>query len=185
MKRIFSVITLLLFVFVGAAQSQQLTINKNDSQLTVFGTSNIHDWEIIAESMSGSLTPIWVDNKLKSLEKLTFKIPVESLKSGKSGMDKNTYVALKSDKYPNIKFNLQSTKITGNDITVTGTLEIAGTKKTVTFPVKYSVSGGNIVISGSYKMKMTDYKVEPPTALFGSITTGNDLTIKFNIQFKK
>src|SRR5690606_15433048 len=139
--RIFSVITLLLFVFVGAAQSQQLTINKNDSQLTVFGTSNIHDWEIIAESMSGSLTPIWVDNKLKSLEKLTFKIPVESLKSGKSGMDKNTYKALDSKKHKEIVFALNSLsdiRTTGAhkyEATTEGKLTIKGSSKQVQIPI--------------------------------------------------
>ena len=31
---------------------------------------------------------------------------------------------------------------------------------------------------------MTDFKIEPPTALLGAITTGDDIKIKFNANFK-
>lgn len=182
MKALITLSTILITSFLSFGQ---WTVDKTKSTMTIDGTSNVHDWTENVETINGSLTATLSGTTLSAISSFNMSIPVSSIKSGKSGMDKNTYTALKSDKYPNIKFNLQSTKIAGNDITVTGTLEIAGTKKTVTFPVKYSISGGNPVISGSYKMKMTDFNVEPPTALFGTISTGNDVTIKFNIQFKK
>jgi polyisoprenoid-binding protein YceI len=182
MKALITLSTIFISSFLSFGQ---WTVDNAKSTMTIDGTSNVHDWTENVETINGSLTATLSGNALSEIASFTMSIPVSSIKSGKSGMDKNTYTALKSDKHPNIKFNLQSTKIAGNDITVTGTLEIAGTKKTVTFPVKYSVTGGNPGISGSYKMKMTDFNVEPPTALFGTISTGNDVTIKFNIQFKK
>lgn len=32
---------------------------------------------------------------------------------------------------------------------------------------------------------MTDFNVTPPKALMGTITTGNDITVKFNTVFNK
>jgi hypothetical protein len=32
---------------------------------------------------------------------------------------------------------------------------------------------------------MTDYKVDPPTMFLGTITTGNEITIKFNVNIEK
>ena len=39
-------------------------------------------------------------------------------------------------------------------------------------------------IVGEKSIKMTSYGVEPPTALLGTIKTGDDLTIKFNIKLQ-
>ena len=38
---------------------------------------------------------------------------------------------------------------------------------------------------GSYIMKMTDFGVDPPTAVFGTIKTGDEITIDYNLQLKK
>ena len=47
------------------------------------------------------------------------------------------------------------------------------------------INSNTIHIVGEKSIKMTDFNVEPPTALFGSITTGDEITIKFKTKFKK
>ena len=87
--------TLVMMCFITLpATAQTFTVSKTGSVIKVDGTSNVHDWTITSEAFQGSLTAILEDGKLVKLEKLEFTVPAESLKSGKGGMDKNTYKAL-------------------------------------------------------------------------------------------
>ncbi|MCB0855839.1 MAG: YceI family protein, partial [Bacteroidetes bacterium] len=65
-----------------------------------------------------------------------------------------------------------------------GQLTIAGVTKTITLNADCKVSdNGQITCTGSKKIKMSDYGIDPPTAMFGTIKTGDDLTIVFSAGF--
>jgi hypothetical protein len=44
---------------------------------------------------------------------------------------------------------------------------------------------GVMEFEGTQAIKMTDYSVNPPTALFGALKTGNDITITFKTDFSQ
>ena len=48
----------------------------------------------------------------------------------------------------------------------------------------YNLADKSFTVTGIKKMKMTDYNVKPPTALFGTITTGDAISISYNLKFK-
>lgn len=185
-------IALILFLFVaGAVQSQNVKL-QSSSDIIVEGTSNIHDWELNAEEKSGSAVLESEEGRITGLQSLQITIPAEGLKSGKGGMDKNTYKALNTDEYKNIEFKLEQVKDfqdKGNkhyQIKGVGTLKIAGTSRQIPLEFTMKVINGNSVkISGEKTLDMTDYKVDPPTAMFGTITTGKEVTIKFTTNFSK
>lgn len=160
--------------------AQTYTLNNDQSEVTIFGTSNIHDWEIVVEQQKGSIT--LEEGVLKALE---VTIPVESLKSGKSGMDKNTYKALNSDKYGTVSFKLSSPvnlSDSGNGtykVKATGDLTISGVTKSTDLSFTLKNTGSNLELTGEKTLDMTTYNVEPPTALMGTIKTGKDVTLKF------
>src|SRR5699024_11709610 len=65
--------------------------------INVDGTSNIHDWDLKAEKFT--VKAIIEDSAdLPAIKSLNLDLEAESLKSGKSGVDKNTYKALKDRK---------------------------------------------------------------------------------------
>lgn len=181
----------MMFLFIQPIHAQTFTISKTGSAIKVDGTSNIHDWTIISESFQGSLTATVENDKLVKIGNLEFTVPSESLKSGKSAMDKNTYKALDSKTHKNITYKLE--KVKGVDcsaaglckITTSGTLSISGVKKPVDITFDATVSANQISISGSKELKMTDYKVKPPTAMLGTITTGDAVTISLKATFTK
>ncbi|AVR47384.1 YceI family protein [Christiangramia fulva] len=172
-------------------KAQSYTLNQKPSYVLVDGTSNIHDWSLEAESFSGNLKAEFDEGKLEELEQLNFTVMAESLKSGKSGMDKNTYNALKTNSYKKISFQLKDVKsieASGTDsykVNTTGTLELAGVKKEINLTFNLMVKGNEIILKGNYKLNMTDYNIEPPTAMFGTISTGENVTIKFETHFIK
>ncbi|WP_026839205.1 YceI family protein [Gillisia sp. JM1] len=179
----------LLFSFGVNAQSYNL--NNKTSSLLIDGTSNIHDWTIEAENTGGLLSVGFDEGELEEIEKLEFTAVAESLVSGKNGMDKNTYKALNTDKYKNITFTLNKVnaieKLSGNEYKVktTGSLMIAGVKKDVSLNFNLNCDSDQLVLTGQYKLNMTDFKIDPPTAMFGTIKTGEEVLIKFETHFNK
>jgi polyisoprenoid-binding protein YceI len=179
----------LLFFTTSNLIAQESKINLAESKLTVFGTSNLHDWDIVAKAMSGKANFNFESNVLKDIESLDFSVESEQLLSGKSGMDSNTFKALNSKKYKTINYKLTKivkiTKVSANTYTIEaqGDLTIAGTTKNITQVFTAVVSGKKVVLSGKTKITMTQYKITPPTALFGTIKTGPDVTVDFKVTY--
>ncbi len=179
----------LLFFTTSNFIAQESKINLAESKLTVFGTSNLHDWDIVAKAMSGKANFNFESNILKDIESLDFSVESEQLLSGKSGMDSNTFKALNSKKYKTINYKLTKivkiTKVSANTYTIEaqGDLTIAGTTKNITQVFTAVVSGKKVVLLGKTKITMTQYKITPPTALFGTIKTGPDVTVDFKVTY--
>ena len=172
---------LCLSLSLSAQNLYQLT---GKPELKVMGGSTLHDWEMVASTASGK-AQITLDNQniqAISLAEVTMK--TTALKSGKDQMDGITYKALKAEKNPNISFKLISFKsLGGNRSSVTGNLTIAGTTKPVTFEMQSLVKGQIVELKGETTFKMTDFGVTPPTAMFGTIKTDDNIKISFKTNF--
>lgn len=177
-----------LTLFVSQTYAQEYSLNNATSELTVFGTSNLHDWEVKAEKQSGKLA---LDRSGQlQIKLLQVSVETESLKSGKSGMDKNTYKALKTNKHKSISFDMKEVKSISklNDnsyrVSVTGNLTIAGVTKNTGLDFIIEVASSQVILKGSKSFKMTDFGVDPPKALLGTVTTGDEVKIEFKTVFK-
>jgi len=103
-------------------------------------------------------------------------------------MDKNTYKALKADDHPDITFVLtapiKAIQVGTHVIAAKINLTIAGVTKAIEMPVTaIAAAHGNILFEGSKAIKMSDYGIKPPVALFGTMKTGDEITIKFKTVF--
>jgi len=166
--------------------------------MQIQGTSTLHDWTCNVTKVEGSIEMdskilnkgIWSENsRIKSLK---VSVPVESIKSPRgAAMEKKLYNALKSDKFPTILFTLSNIKNAAaspgpGKLDANGTLLIAGVEKPISLLVKASFSTDkNLVFEGSYTLNMKDFDVEPPSAMFGQIVSGEKVTISFNAQINK
>jgi hypothetical protein len=173
----------ILFLLSTIMAFAQLRVNNSASKLEIDGTSNVHDWTENVETINGTCNAIIEGTTLQSISSMDITIPVRSIKSGKGTMDKNTYNAMNADKYPNIVFKLKSASISGNKVVLTGTLTISGKTQNISMTCGYATNGSVLTLKGEHKMKMTQYGIDPPTAMLGAMTTGDDLTIRFNIVF--
>ncbi len=183
-----------LFILILTTQisvAQTFKVNTPASKMEVLGTSNIHDWEILAKDFQGTINLELENGQLVKISQLDFSVIAESLESGKGGMDKNTYKALNTYKYKTINYklikvnNIDCTSKNQCKITTSGYLTIAGTKKPIAITFDSKLSNGSIVLSGNKSIKLSNFNIDPPTAMFGTITTGDEVNIKFQAVFNK
>ena len=174
----------------NTAKAQLTYQTSGPVKIKIEGTSNIHDWEMNAEQGNSSAVFI-TDGKgtINGLASLSFTMPVESLKSEHTAMDKNAYKAMHSDKFNSLTFSVLTATIkpSGNNYLVysKGKLTINGVSRDVDVLAICTVNvDKTISVNGSYKLKMTSYNVTPPSIMLGAIKTGDDITVKFNLLFK-
>jgi len=176
----------LLFSFVlllSAPLLAQKYMVSPTSEVSVVGTSTIHDWESEVENVKGSAEFVVENGMIASIPMMDITIKAESIESGKSKMNSLTYEALKSNNFPNILFKLTEVKeITGSKVVVTGELMIAGVKRNVSVQGIIESEGNMITITGAKKIDMTEYNIDPPSAMFGTIQVGKDVNILFTLK---
>jgi polyisoprenoid-binding protein YceI len=188
-----STVLLLAAISLPATMFAQAKYRVQSASITLAGTSTLHDWTMKAnQANSEAVFQIGSNDKISDLTGLSFVLPAKSLKSEHTIMDNNTYKALDVDKNPNISFVLTSADVTPVDATTynikaKGRLTIAGTTKETDLAAtgKYNPADKTLQVTGAKKFKMTDYGVKPPTVMFGSIKTGDDITVSYNLKFVK
>lgn len=187
MKTILRKITtaLAFFTIVLSANAQKSYTLDAKTSFSVAGTSTLHDWEMKSASKTGTAKLTVADSKLTAISSIDITLPAESIKSEKTKMDKIAYETLKTDKNKNIKYVLKSAdKVNETTWNLTGTYTIAGVSKELKTQVKTSVANGVVNLQGSNKITFKEFGMKSPTAMLGTIKTGENLTLKFNLNFK-
>lgn len=169
---------LIATALAGIFSLGQIKLNTEKSTMQVTGTSSLHDWEMDVNEfdVKGTIT----DSQVQNLE---VTVIAKSMKSGKSIMDSKAYDAVQADDFPEIKFTARSLQINGAAISGKASLEIAGNAQEVDFSAKIiSKTGNEMRLQGQVPLKMTDFNIDPPTAMFGTLKTGDEVTIIYDIS---
>ncbi|MBW6534071.1 MAG: YceI family protein [Mariniphaga sp.] len=170
----FLLISIISILFRVDAQAQEFyKLQSQNSKLIIEGTSSIHDWKMEAENFNAETLLKVEGGAISEISKVEFFTPVSGLKSGKSIMDKKAYDALKEKKSPEIKFSLNknnNVSISGAKANLTGLLTVAGKSKEVKVSANFDVENPQkFLVSGSVPIKMSDFEIDPPTAMMGTI----------------
>lgn len=183
-------IPILIIAFIlNISLSAQSDFKLKDFKVTISGTSTLHDWVSDVTKVKTTAKLDLQNDKLSEIDALEVSIPVKGIISTKGSiMDNKTYNALKSKEHPNIYFTLLSASVEQiNSSTVKvnaqGRLTIAGVSKKISLSATgKQYSSGAIDFKGAKTLNMTHYGVAPPTALMGSIKTGEKITINYRIK---
>jgi polyisoprenoid-binding protein YceI len=173
--------------------------------VAIQGTSTVHDWEMKGPMIGGfvdfpagvnfdtnqPILPGLKDGLLPA--GVTARFTVRSILSEADHlpevMDRLMREAMKETNYPRIEYHvtelkLQQPRAAGQPFVfdAKGSLAIAGVTNKVAFPVTIVPLGKDkIMISGTAKLKMTDFKIDPPAPNFGLglMRCGDDIKIVF------
>ena len=178
---------------------------RSGSKMRIEGTSNIHDWQVESPFIGGMIEagdgfptePGQAVTPGKVEAKADVFIQVRSLKSvekdGKPYSDKMDEVMWEHMREPqNKRIVFHLTELIVKEAAkakdapyvceAKGELAVAGTTNTITMPVNIlPLAENKLKVTGSVTIKMTDYKVEPPSPkiALGLIKTGDPVKLVF------
>jgi polyisoprenoid-binding protein YceI len=186
-KQIFFTICLSATVVAVSAQSPVLV--GKESLVKISGTSNLHDWHEIAEDFTIEMSLTADGSASPAINKVILTCKAASIMSDNSIMTNKTHEALRVDNHPEITFNsAQESALQvrngGFSSTITGQLTINGIKNQVTVPVEGTLTGTKLRVKGAKTIKMSDYGIKAPTALMGTLKTGDEVTVSFDLKFE-
>jgi hypothetical protein len=185
-----SVIYLLLLFSFNSFAEDSYRIVDTESSIKVTGSSTLHDWHMELKKMNCEVKAVLNEKQNLIVSAIDFSCLSTAIKSESSMMDNKAYEALKVDKYKNITFNSNGKSeliVNGGTLKgpIPGELFIAGSNKKINIPFDGEIDGNTIKLEGAVKVKMSEYGITPPTAMMGTIKTGDEITIHYHLVFKK
>lgn len=181
---------ILLFAPVATAQSQSQSMNAyvtaDDSRMWVSGTSTLHDWECPVNDFSAEILAAEDGETLTSIGGVMVTANVEAIECEKNKMNRKLRDALESDDYPDVVFEADSTEIISGDegpsASAAGTLTMAGETRDLGVDATITRSeDGRLLLIGRVPILLSNFDIDPPTALLGTIKTGDEVFVRFEV----
>lgn len=195
MKRILQHI-LLLHVWVilaFAAQAQQYVIS-DASKISLNGTSTVNSFECKAGTLKFDYS---VKHQIEGngfrVPGVALIVPVHGLDCANRRMNRDLQDALQADRFPDIRLDVfrinlvpdaraEAEKKDTPQVELIGRMTLAGVSRDVTIRLSGWLDERlRLHGMGSLDVKMTDFGVEPPTALLGLVKAHDDITIHFHL----
>lgn len=186
MKRSHFIVTIIIALATIAASfpgaQTRLTVT-DASRMWVDGTSTIHDWTCSVGKVEGSIT---LDAALGGVSEAIVTVPSSSIDCDNGTMNKKMASALDIKSHPTIRYILKSADVANEGgelhIDAVGTLEVAGSNKDITASlVGVPTANGGYKFSGTLPVTMSDFGIKPPTAMLGTLKSGDSVTVRFEI----
>jgi polyisoprenoid-binding protein YceI len=179
-------IVLSINAFTQSATAQTPYKVSSGSEISVNGTSNLHDWSMVASAFTCEGSFIIKSGQVQDISSLSFSLPVNNLKSKEKVMDNRAYKALKADEFSKITFKLTQASVSQKTVKAIGNLTIAGVTKEITIQVLADLTNdGVLTLKGSKLIKMSDYNMKAPVFMMGALKTGNEVTINISLKLNK
>ena len=189
-------IALVAFLAMTAhAQSVAELAVGDDSQVWIEGTTNINSWSCSATAVDATIA---VEVAFKEdpdfpryLKSVQVRVPVSALKCGHAPMERSLRHALRADDGVGAGYITATFEAVrdGSDATnalvvsTVGALAIAGRENAVKMDVGTTrLADGTIEARGTVPILMSDFGIEPPTALFGAVRAANRVVVRFAMR---
>ena len=175
----------------GPAPETIRLVMREGSRLWLEGDSNLHAWTCDAEEFVPELrverpTP---DAPPSRVDRAVLDVPVAKIECGHGKMNDNLRKALKAAEFPSIMFVVTDAEFydTGTkgalELLAKGHLYVAGEGRDLQFQVSGTDTGdGALRILGRVTIKMTDFGIQPPTAMLGLLKSKDEVTIHFDLM---
>ncbi len=194
--RLFGALAAASLLAAGIVFAQESPVVVSSATVTVSGTSTVLDWS--ATTKEAQTRNVKVTNDLPggdffwvgviqpgAVESFEVVVPVAALTSDRDNFTADMHVALKADVHPDIVFTLARMEKRPGGAKAFGTLKVAGVEREVVLPLITTLRNGKLLVQGSVDLLMTDFGIEPPTAMMGVLKTDPKVTIKFETVLAK
>lgn len=157
------------------------------STMRIEGTSSLHDWACTAAKVAGTMQ-MEAATETFAISRVEVTVPVRAIDCDNGTMDKKTRDALQADAHPTIRYRLDSAEVLPGtnpprfSLRAAGRLTVAGTERPLGMMVSVTpLADGRYRFTGEAPLTMSDFGVEPPTALLGTLKTGDRVVVRFDV----
>lgn len=193
------VFPLLLFLlsapFQVKGQSELIPVIIESTELAIRGNTNVNKFtcQLYKDNLNDTLK--YVSSRAddaKLFSGLVLKFNSSDFACDHNPMTKDFKVLLKAEDFPYIIMNINevvaqkaSAESEPQLISAQVMLYIAGQAKREYIENAYiEKNDQGLTLSGSHKVLMTDFKIDPPVKLFGTVRTEDAIEISFSIKLK-
>ncbi len=188
-----SILLFLTTLLIAGTVSAQSKVSTKSFQLTINGTSNVHDWSTKATNVIVNGDFGLSNTSLEKINAASVKVKTKSLKSTKDSdlMDDRTHSTLKADKFPEITYvftKVLSVQQSGSEtiMNVTGNLTLGGVTKPTDLTLRIkTLPGGDLEVKGTRKILMSNHGIKPPSFMLGAMKVGDEVTLTYDVVLKK
>jgi polyisoprenoid-binding protein YceI len=182
-----------VFINTHNAYAQALKM-AGSSKVWIDGTSTLHDWKTQCKGTTGTFSipeTVFSGKVGDNIDlKTSITVPVKLITHEKEDLVENLQEAMEAEKYPTVKYTATQASIVSSDATkavlrTTGKLNIHGVEKVVSFNVNLVKTASGMEVKGVANVNMKDHGIDPPTMMLGTIKTGKDVKIGFDLDLTK
>lgn len=174
----------------GNAQAQSTyAFDQENSSIHMYGSSNYADWDTSVGINDAEIT-VGELNELSAeiIQDLSFNMPVTEIDGDDERLNENIYYYLEQEEHPYITFELIEVLEIGErennsfDITAVGEIEAAGVADQIELTAQANLQADDSIrIQGEHELLMTDFDIEPPTAMMGAIVAEDWVRVEFDV----
>lgn len=164
-------------------------------EIAIKGNTNVSPYQCDLEQLPANDTLdvySYTKDGLFYLENAIVKLPAHSFICDNKMMTHDFLKALKADKFPHVSIEFVHFKLQKplallplqKNVPVKFYVTIAGIKKA--FYANYEeirLEKNLLYLKGKISIKMTDFGITPPTALFGAIKVSDEISMQFTVRF--
>ena len=176
----FIALSFVLTIHINAQTN--FTLAESGSKISVSGTSNLHDYTLTSEVMKGNASLFMEDGMISDIKKVVVTMKTESLESSKGGLKRNAMKALQPEANPIISFIAFDMPSAGK---VSGILNVAGYDSDQEFDYTSEWKDGKLYVTAKGQVKFTDFQLDPPSALAGTVKAKDDLELEMLIVLEE
>jgi len=138
------------------------------ARLVLEGSSNVTGWRCVSTALN--------------VHGLQLHIPVNTIRCGNRQMERDLYRALRADHHPSIDFRFTNMNREADRAMIRGNASLAGTTRPIEIDAAVQrTADGRVALHARLPLRMTDFRIEPPTALFGIIKVKNELVVELDL----
>ncbi len=180
MRKIVVIILGILFVHfsTATAQNKKIRNDKKKTHVTYYMSHPMHDWSGTSKEINSIILYNPAEGKIIQA---AVSIKIASFDSQNANRDSHMLEVLESLKYPTVTFQSSEIKINGGSAHVKGMLTFHGVKKNIEFDAKLSKSNSELIVSGEFVVKMSEYNIESPTLMM--IPVDDDIKVYFEAYY--
>jgi polyisoprenoid-binding protein YceI len=178
-KSVILMIIIIMVINVFAQNKVKVSCVKEESSITYAMNHPLHAWTGESKDINSI---ILTDDARSAIFQVAVSAKVSTFDSKNANRDSHMMEVTEALNYPNVTFVSNAVTIEGGDFTAMGTLTFHGVSQPVALKGSLSKEGNKMTFAGEFNLKMTQFKIDPPSLM--GIKTDDEFKLNFKVVYQ-